>query len=116
MALTALGKNSRQEHGIDEFLYLAVGTGTATGNDEDQTDMTTELERVAITASEVVGATVNFSAVLDTSVEGTIKEAGIFDAAADGNLLSYKTVSPSISKTTGRARIIRMSQTLDNAA
>jgi hypothetical protein len=115
MALTAAGLHARQDTGVATFLYLAVGTGSQTGNDEDQTALAIEIDRVAITATNVVGALASFAALL-TSGEGngTLTELGIFDAAVAGNLLTYQHISPALTKAATSGMILRVSDTLAN--
>jgi hypothetical protein len=73
---------------ITPFSYIAAGSGVTTaalGN----TALETELGRVATTTATSTGPVVTFVAVLGAGVAtGAITEAGIFNAATVGTMLS----------------------------
>ena len=86
--------------------HMAVGTGTPSG-----TALGTELDRNALTSktrsTNVVTMVGDWAAADGT---GTLSEAGIFDAASTGNMITSTTISPSIPK--GASDVLSISWTL----
>ena len=112
--LTAEGLHRRQESGITDFAYMAVGTGTQTPS-EVLTALVTEVSRVAITATSIVGALAALSALYtNNQANGVLTELGIYDLAAGGTLLQYELISPSQTKTSDDGMLITVPTTLIN--
>lgn len=79
--------------------HMAIGTGS-TATNIAQTTLITEVSRVALTGSTVVGSTITYNATFGSgSGTGTLVEAGVFNAASAGTMLC-RTVFPAIVKET----------------
>lgn len=71
---------------ISDVTHIAVGSGTTEPALGDTT-LATEIERVAITNTLRSGAQATIESFFTTSQgNGTVREAGLFDAASVGNL------------------------------
>ena len=115
MALTNAGLEHRQRYGITDTLYMAVGTGTATF-DLAMTAMGTELTRVTITSTTVVGAMIIFAALFTNNQgNGSLTEWGVWDASSGGNLLAYGTFASAVTKANTDAMVLRLTDTIANA-
>lgn len=99
---------------MTDFAYMAVGTGTQTP-DESLTALATELTRVAISTSSVIGALASLTALFtNNEANGVLTELGIFDLASGGSLLQYELISPSQTKTSDDGMLITVPTTLTN--
>lgn len=88
--LSGLGTNS-------SFVYVAYGTGT-TAESSAHTALVAETARVEadVYKASVLSPldTLRIYATNTSAVAVTIAEVGVFDAAATGNMLSRKLISP----------------------
>lgn len=77
--------------------HMAVGSGTAAAAGAN-TALGTELGRVVLTSTTVVGNEVSYVATFGPGTgTGAVTEAGIFNAATDGTMLC-RTVFPVVNK------------------
>lgn len=84
-------------------MYIAVGTGT-TAEAATQTALTTELARSAVAVATVNGSTdITYSAFFTSTQVGgqTVREIGIFDAAAAGNMLTRSLKTQAVASNNG---------------
>lgn len=76
------------------FAYMAVGSGSTTPAATDTT-LTTETARALFTTSVVTANSLELTWILGAGVAtGTIAEAGIFNAASAGTMLSHALIGP----------------------
>lgn len=112
--LTAEGLHRRQETGIAEFVYIAVGTGSQTPS-EVLTALVTEVARAAVSATSVVGALAAISALFtNNQANGVLTELGIYDLSSGGTLLQYELITPSQTKTSDDGMMVTVPTTLIN--
>lgn len=69
--------------------YIAIGTGTDTGGNLDNTALVTELSRVLATFWRPAADQWGLNATFTFAGSYTITEAGTFNVASNGNLLFY---------------------------
>jgi hypothetical protein len=79
------------------FTYIAIGTGT-TAADTSNTGLQTEVTRVAFSYATTTSSVTMTSIFAPGVGTGTITEAGIFNSASSGTMLSRTVFSP-VSKT-----------------
>ena len=80
--------------------HMALGTGTTGSTDATKTTLVTEIDRNALTSTTVSGNTIAYACTWAAGDgTGAITEAGIFDAATDGDMLA-RTVFSVVNKGT----------------
>lgn len=111
MPVTELGTESTLEHGYDEFLYLAVGTGTPTAN-----GCGAEVSRVLIATKRVSGRVRQFEALFTNSEGvGDLTEWAIHKSAAGTDCLAYKALDEPLPHTSAKALLVSVSETWNDA-
>ena len=81
--------------------YIAWGDGSTAYSEED-TALSNEIDRNAISDTDLSNQTVQYTGILSSSelVGSTIREAGLFDTSSSGNLFVRDTFE-GIEKTNG---------------
>lgn len=78
--------------------HMAIGSG-ATAPAASQTTLVTEATRSALTSATNTGNEVNYSAIFGSGTSIAVTEAGLFNAASGGIMLS-RTTFPVVNKDT----------------